>query len=98
MKSLINNSYVGTLIGLIVPVLTIFIAYWLKASHEISIHQFVDGVQYLQIYVKMITVSVYFSNVVSFFLFINLDWLKAARGVLLATIIYTFVILFFVGA
>jgi len=97
MKSLINNSYVGTLIGLLVPVLSIFIAFWLKSNHEISIHQFVDGVQYLQIYVKMITVSVYFSNVVCFFLFIKLDWLKAARGVLLATIIYTFIILILVG-
>jgi len=98
MKSLINNSYVGTLLGLIVPILTIFIAYWLKSTGEVSISQFVDGVQYLQIYVKMITVSVYFSNVVCFFLFIKLDWLKAARGVLLATMIYTFIILIMVGA
>lgn len=98
MKSLINNSYVGTLIGVIVPIITIYIAYWLKSTGEVSISQFVDGVQYLEIYVKMITVSVYFSNVVCFFLFIKLDWLKAARGVLLATIIYTFTILIMVGA
>lgn len=98
MKSLINNSYIGTLIGVIVPIITIYIAYWLKSTGGVSISQFVDGVQYLEIYVKMITVSVYFSNVVCFFLFIKLDWLKAARGVLLATIIYTFTILIMVGA
>ncbi|MDE5423811.1 hypothetical protein L3073_16475 [Ancylomarina sp. DW003] len=98
MKSLINNSYIGALIGVIVPIITIYIAYWLKSTGEVSISQFVDGVQYLEIYVKMITVSVYFSNVVCFFLFIKLDWLKAARGVLLATIIYTFTILIMVGA
>lgn len=98
MKSLINNSYVGTLIGVIVPIITIYIAYWFKSTGEVSISQFVDGVQYLDIYVKMITVSVYFSNVVCFFLFIKLDWLKAARGVLLATIIYTFTILIMVGS
>jgi len=98
MKSLINNSYIGTLIGILVPVLTIFVAYWLKSDHEMSIAKFLEGVQYLQVYVKMITVSVYFSNVVCFFLFIKLDWLKAARGVLLATIIYTFTILIMVGS
>jgi len=97
MKSLINNSYVGTFLGLVVPILCIFIAYWVNSRHEMSIHQFIDGVLYLQVYVKMITVSVYFGNVVCFFLFIKLDWLKAARGVLLATIIYTFMILLLTG-
>ncbi len=97
MKSLINNSYVGTALGLLLPILVIYITYWLKSTEDVSISKFVEGAQYLQIYVKMTTVSVYFSNVVCFFLFIKLDWLKAARGVLLATIIYTFIILMMVG-
>lgn len=97
MKSLINNSYVGTLLGLVIPILSIFIVYWMNSRHEMSISQFINGVLVLKIYVKMMTVSVYFGNVVCFFLFIKLDWLKAARGVLLATIIYTFIILMLTG-
>ena len=95
MKSLINNSYVGTLIGLIVPILSIFIAYWVNFSNELSIAQFIDSVLVLKIYAKLMAVAVYFGNVICFFLFIKLDWLRAARGVLLATIIYSFIVFVF---
>ncbi|RXQ97328.1 hypothetical protein EO244_00075 [Ancylomarina salipaludis] len=95
MKSLINNSYVGTLIGLLVPVLSIFIAYLVNFRDEMTFSQFIDGVLVLKIYAKLMAVAVYFGNVICFFLFIKLDWLKAARGVLLATIIYSFIVLLF---
>jgi len=95
MKSLINNSYVGTLIGLIVPILSIFIAYLVNFRDEMTVAQFVDSILVLKIYAKMMAVAVYFGNVVCFTLFIKLDWLKAARGVLLATIIYSFIVFFF---
>ncbi len=97
MKSLIDNFYIGTLLGLVLPILTVLISFWLKSEHQISLDQFIYGIQYLKVYVKMITVSVYFSNVICFFLFVKLDWLKVAKGVLLATIIYTFTILIMVG-
>lgn len=95
MKSLINNSYVGTLIGLIVPILSIFIAYLVNFRDEMTVAQFIDSILVLKIYAKMMAVAVYFGNVVCFTLFIKLDWLKAARGVLLATIIYSFIVFFF---
>ena len=95
MKSLINNSYVGTLIGLIVPILSIFIAYLVNFRDELTVSQFIDSILVLKIYVKMMAVAVYFGNVVCFFLFIKLDWLRAARGVLLATIIYSFIVFLF---
>ncbi len=95
MKSLINNSYVGAVLGFIVPILSIFIAYWVNSRHDMTLTQFIDGVLVLKIYAKMMAVAVYFGNVVCFFLFIKLDWLKAARGVLLATIVYSFIVLLF---
>ena len=95
MKSLINNSYVGTVLGLIFPIISIFIAYLVNFRDEMSIAQFIDGVLVLKIYAKMMAVAVYFGNVVCFFLFIKLDWLKAARGVLFATIVYSFIVLLF---
>jgi len=95
MKSLINNSYVGTILGFIFPILSILIAYLVNFRDEMSISQFIDGVLVLKIYAKMMAVAVYFGNVVCFFLFIKLDWLKAARGVLLATIVYSFIVLLF---
>ena len=95
MKSLINNSYVGTILGFIVPILSIFIAYAVNFRDEMTVSQFIDSVLVLKIYAKMMAVAVYFGNVVCFFLFIKLDWLKAARGVLLATIIYSFIVFLF---
>ena len=95
MKSLINNSYVGLVLGLVVPILSILIAYLVNFRHEMTIPQFIDGVLVLRIYAKMMAVAVYFGNVVCFFLLIKLDWLKAARGVLLATIVYSFIVLLF---
>lgn len=95
MKSLINNSYIGTLIGLIVPILSIFIAYAINFCDEMTVSQFVDSVLVLKIYAKMMAVSVYFGNVVCFTIFIKLDWLKAARGVLFATIVYSFIVFLF---
>jgi len=95
MKSMINNSYVGLVLGLVVPILSIFIAYLVNFRDVMTVSQFIDGVLVLRIYAKMMAVAVYFGNVICFFLFIKLDWLKAARGVLLATIVYSFIVLLF---
>jgi hypothetical protein len=47
------------------------------------------------VYTKVMALGVYFGNIVFFFLFIKTDLLKAARGVLLATILYSFAIMVF---
>ena len=95
MKSLINNTYVGALLGFIVPILSILIAYLVNFRDEMTVSQFIDSGLVLKIYAKMMAVAVYVGNGVCFFLFIKLDWLKAARGVLLATIVYSFIVLIF---
>ena len=91
MKSLINNSYVGAVLGFIVPILSILIAYMVNFREEMTVSQFIDGVLVLKIYAKMMAVAVYFGNVVCFFIFIKLDWLKAARTYFSSRIVMIFI-------
>lgn len=60
-----------------------------------SVNEFLDSLLVHRIYTKVMALGVYFGNIVFFFLFIKTDLLKAARGVLLATILYSFAIIVF---
>ena len=95
MKSKINSTLLGTIIGIVVPVLSIFLAYLVRFQDEMTIKEFIDSLLIHRVYTKVMALGVYFGNIVFFFLFIKTDLLKAARGVLLATILYSFAIMVF---
>ncbi|WP_421920237.1 hypothetical protein [Marinifilum sp.] len=95
MKLKINLIPVGAVLGIIVPLFSILLAYAVKFQSELTIKEFVDSLLIHRIYTKVVALGVYFGNIVLFFLFVKLDYLKAARGVLLATILYTFAIVVF---
>lgn len=85
----------GAVLGILVPILSIFLVYLIKFKADMSLDAFVDSLFLHHIYTKVMALGVYFGNIVLFFLFIKLDWLKAARGVLLATILYSLAIVLF---
>ncbi|RKD96834.1 MULTISPECIES: hypothetical protein [Marinifilum] len=95
MKSKINSTILGLIIGLLVPVLSILLAYVVRFQDELTIKEFIDSLLIYRVYTKVMALGVYFGNIVFFFLFIKTDLLKAARGVLLATILYSFAIMVF---
>ena len=95
MKSKINSTLLGTIIGIVVPVLSILLAYLVRFQDEMTIKEFIDSLLIHRVYTKVMALGVYFGNIVFFFLFIKTDLLKAARGVLLATILYSFAIMVF---
>ncbi|WP_372751230.1 hypothetical protein [Labilibaculum sp.] len=95
MKSRINSTTLGLIIGLLVPLLSIFLVYAIKFQAEMSLETFLDSLLVHKLYTKVLALGVYFGNIISFFLFIKTDLLKAARGVLLATILYSLVIMVF---
>ena len=95
MKSKINSTPVGLIIGLLVPILSIFLVYAIKFQAEMSLQTFLDSLLVHKIYTKVMALGVYFGNIIFFFLFIKTDYLKAARGVLLATILYSLAIMLF---
>ena len=95
MKSRINSTVLGLIIGIIVPVLSILLAYLVRFQDELTIKEFIDSLLIHRVYTKVMALGVYFGNIVFFFLFIKTDLLRAARGVLLATILYSFTIMVF---
>ncbi|MCY1633225.1 MULTISPECIES: hypothetical protein [unclassified Marinifilum] len=95
MKSKINSTILGLIIGLLVPVLSILLAYVVRFQDELTIKEFIDSLLIYRVYTKVMALGVYFGNIVFFFLFIKTDLLRAARGVLLATILYSFAIMVF---
>ena len=95
MKSKIDFTPIGTVIGLLVPILSIFLVFLIKFKAEMDLKTFIDSLFVHRIYTKELALGVYFGNIAFFFLFIKMDWLKAARGVLLATILYSLVIMLF---
>ncbi|MCT4604146.1 MAG: hypothetical protein N4A59_14750 [Marinifilum sp.] len=95
MKSKINSTILGVIIGIVVPILSILLAYVVRFQDELTIKEFVDSLLIHRVYTKVMALGVYFGNIVFFFLFIKTDLLKAARGVLLATILYSFAIMVF---
>ncbi len=95
MKSKIDFTPIGTIIGLLVPILSIFLVFLIKFKAEMDLKTFIDSLFVHRIYTKVLALGVYFGNIAFFFLFIKMDWLKAARGVLLATILYSLVIMLF---
>ncbi len=93
MSKKADSLPLGFTIGIIIPILSIVLVYFVKFSEEFSVIQFIETLFVLKIYTKVMAVAVYFGNIVSFFLFLKIDRLKSARGVLTATVIYSFVIL-----
>jgi hypothetical protein len=95
MKSRINSTTLGLIIGILVPILAILLVYAVKFKADMSLKMFMDSLLVHGIYTKVMALGVYFGNIVFFFLFIKTDLLKAARGVLLATILYSLAIMIF---
>ncbi len=95
MKSKINSTTLGLIIGILVPILSILLVFAVKFQAEMSLKAFMDSLLVHRIYTKVMALGVYFGNIVFFFLFIKTDLLKAARGVLLATILYSLAIMVF---
>ncbi|PKQ67327.1 hypothetical protein [Labilibaculum manganireducens] len=95
MKSRINSTPLGLIIGILVPILSIFLVFAVRFKAEMSLETFIDSLLVHKIYTKVMALGVYFGNIVFFFLFIKTDLLKAARGVLLATILYSLAIMVF---
>jgi hypothetical protein len=81
----------GFLIGLIAPLLIFLIFYELKYS-QINLGAYIKNIWQMQILLKIMSLCA-FPNLGFFFLFYQLKYDLAARGVIMATFIYAFIVL-----
>ncbi len=91
MKGRINRMWVGTLLGIGIPILALLIYQQAKFG-SLGLFEFLRTYFQMGILTHIISLSV-IPNLLVFFGFINRDYLKAARGVLLATFIFAFTVL-----
>ncbi len=94
MKKLTLDSFtMGTLLGLLLPQFFILLS-WL---YEFNFLSFIPGFYKFMILRKVLSPLISlcaFPNVALMFLLINRAYYKAGKGVILATIVYGFIILY----
>lgn len=91
MKDRINRMWVGAFLGILLPVVVLFI-YQHAKFEDLSFFNFLKSYFKIGILTHVISLAV-IPNLVLFFGFVNTDNLKAARGVLLSTFIFAFTVL-----
>ena len=88
-KNKLDNIGVGLFAGFVLPVFIFFVVY-LVGEKNVSFPEYLQSLWRLQALVKLGSLCV-FANVAVFWIFLQLKFEKAARGVLGATILYAFV-------
>jgi hypothetical protein len=90
MKSKANNVWLGTVLGLLAPAFTVFLAYKIRFGN----YEFNDFIRVLiqnKLLSSLLSLCV-IPNLLVFLIFIWLNYLYSARGVLLSTFIVGFII------
>jgi len=87
-----DRMLIGWLIGTMVPIVIFLITYQVKYS-EMEFLVFLKSMWQMKIFLKLLSLCV-FPNLGLFFLFYRNKYDMAARGVIMATFIYAFVVLF----
>jgi hypothetical protein len=81
----------GWLTGILLPLVIFFITYQVKYS-EMDFSAFLQNMWQMKILMKLLSICV-FPNLGFFFLFYRLKYDMAARGVIMATFMYAFMVL-----
>ncbi len=87
-----DNVGIGFLIGFLLPIL-IFIVVYLIGNNDVTLAEYTYGLMKLKSLIKLGSLCVFVNSAV-FMGLLQLKFEKTARGILGATIIYAFVVLF----
>jgi len=91
MKQNLDTTVTGLLFGIIVPIITFLIVYSVLSGNQ-TLNDYMQRLIDRNIQGHFISISV-IPNLLFFFIFIWLYKMKAARGVLLSTFLWAFLIL-----
>lgn len=90
-QNITDRLLVGWVIGIVVPLVFFLVVYQMKYS-EIQFMVYLRNVWEMKIFLKIISLCV-FPNLGFFFLFYRKKYDMAARGVIMATFMYAFLVL-----
>jgi mannitol-specific phosphotransferase system IIBC component len=85
-RDTLNNFTLGLILGILAPIVTMLIVYFSRFTQYV----FTELIDYLidtQVFTKIVSLCV-IPNLILFFVFIWLNYLYSARGVLMATFIF----------
>jgi hypothetical protein len=85
LQVLLNNQFTGFVLATILPLVAVLTFHQSFMGH-LSLKEFIDRAIKLHAFTKIVSLCVV-PNLGLFFIFIWLDFLKTARGVLLATML-----------
>lgn len=91
-KAALNNQGFGALLGLLLPFLGIVVFYLWNTHRFETLDEFFAFLSIADVLPKVISLSV-LPNLLAFFVFTRINYLRSARGVLLSTLIIGFVML-----
>lgn len=86
-----DQILIGLLIGLILPVIIFFITYKVKYD-DLEFMVYLQQIWQMKILLKILSLCV-FPNLGVFLLFLRIKYERAARGVVMATFMYAFLVL-----
>ena len=90
-KNKIDQLWIGWLIGALVPMIIFFVTYQVKYS-DMEFVLFLESMWRMKIFLKLLSICV-FPNLGTFLIFYRLKYDLAARGVILATFMFAFLVL-----
>jgi len=90
MTKKMDNIWVGTLAGIILPLMVMGIVY-LSSYAYLTVPQFLRKMVFASIILKLLSLCAVI-NLGAFFLFYRVEHDKAARGVIFATMVLAFVV------
>jgi hypothetical protein len=92
MKSKFDNVKLGLLLGIFVPIIAILVFYFTSKYSVVPLPDFIKFMLKRQIFSSLLSLCV-IPDLLVFFIFIWLDWMNSAKGVLISTFIYAFLVL-----
>ncbi len=94
-KSKFDTIFAGTLLGLLIPCISVYIFYTITPTEK-SFRNFIEYSFLLQIFTRVLSLCA-IPNLAAFYIFMKINYLKASRGIILATFIITFGMLILKG-
>lgn len=85
-----DKLYIGAIPGFIVPLIVFFLTYLIRFNRY-AFAEFIDILLFGKMILGFISLCV-IANLILFYLFLNKKLYRAARGVILATLIYAIII------
>jgi len=93
-KKAFNTIVTGLIPGFILPIISIYVFYIMQGTFHGAFEDYLRQVIEYRAITKVISVCM-FANLGMFYIFLQTDRYKSARGVLLATIIYAIVMVLY---